>query len=410
MRILTSPINELAWQDVLDYCALALPEGIIRDYKQDIPSDLEKTVAAMANTSGGVILVGVAEDRKTTKPAELLGIPLVPGLHERILNICISNTTPILTPEIAVIASPAGDKAAIVIRVSQSPQAPHATSKNTKVYLRHGSVSNPEDYASLDELEWLQQGRQKSVAFREQLVSRANDRFWQFLKGFHETRVTQELEKDGMLQLTFAPTYPRDILRQPPELQKLLWDTRVRDYYGTDDYFPIGPVGGVLVQDGLVQQSSVNASEWVHHTEVNSFGLLFFKQSLLHPVTLDNKTIRLIRSTEVFARLDEMFDWAKSFYEAVGYVGAITFSMHLENLIGSPLGKYTASGAGIELAYCPDPTISLTETTSTNTFQNDKRRLILSAAQRLAWAYGWDLSSRLLEGYYTKYKRVAVLG
>jgi len=409
MQLHTSPINELLWQDIVEYCALGLPEGINRDYKQDVPSDLEKTIAAMANTSGGVILVGVTEDRKTTKPAEVLGIPLVSGLHERILNICISNLIPILTPEIAVVASPAGDKAAIVIRVIQSPQAPHAVSKNTKVYLRRGSISNPEDYASLDELEWLRQGRQKSIAFREQLLSRANDRFWQFLKGFHETRRAQDLEKDGMLQLTFAPTYPHEILRKPPELQEILWKTRVRDYYGTDSNFPIGPVGGVLVQDGLVQQSSVNASEWVHHTEVNSFGLLFFKQSLLHPVALNDKRIRLIRASEVFARLDEMFDWARSFYEAVGYSGALTFSMHLENLIGSPLGKYTTSETGLELAYCPDPTIGLSEGTSTATLQEDKQRLILNAAQRLAWAYGWDLSPQLLEGYYKKYKGSAVL-
>src|SRR5437763_6091198 len=103
MRLLTSPVNELAWQDVVDYCALALPEGVTRDYKQDIPADLEKTVAAMANTSGGLILVGVTEDRKSTKPSGVPGIPLVPGLYERVLNICISNISPILTPEVAVV-------------------------------------------------------------------------------------------------------------------------------------------------------------------------------------------------------------------------------------------------------------------------------------------------------------------
>jgi hypothetical protein len=410
MRLLTAPVNEIQWLDVQHFCDAALPEGVTRDYKEDFPTELERTVAAMANSAGGLVLIGVTEDRKSTKPSGMPGIPLIAGLHERVLNICISNIAPIVTPEVAVVPDPSSTHAVLVLRIPQSAQAPHAIARNTKVYVRRGSISNPEEYATLDELDWLRRGREKSVAFRETLLARANDRFWQFLRGFHETRLSRELERDGMLQLAFSPAYPEAMIRKPPELQELMWKTRVRDYYGTDEKFPIGPFGGVLVQDGLVQQSAVGHTEWAHHTEVNSFGLLFFKQTLLHKVVLGEKTVKLIRASEVFSRLDEMFDWAKGFYEAAGYVGALTFSMCLENLIGSPLGKYTSAETALELEYCPDPVIEFTASTSTATFAADKPRLVLEAAQRMAWAYGWDLKANLLDHYYKRYKGQSVVG
>lgn len=411
MKILSARIEDLDWQDVLDFVALRLPEGTIRDYKEDFPKDLEKTVAAMANTSGGLVIIGATEDRTTTRATGLPGIPNGTGLSERVLNICISNIAPVLVPEVAVLADPTGTRAVVVIRVGQSHQAPHTTSKNTKVYLRRGSISYPEEYATLDELEWLRKGREKSVQLRQELLERANDRFWQFLKGFHEERYSRDLARDGMLELSFCPTYPRTMLRAPPELDEIVWATRVRDYYRSDEYFPIGPGGSVLVQDGVVKQSSVDGVEWAHHTEINSFGLLFFKQSLRRQYQVNGKSLRLIRASEVFARVDEMFDWARAYFDEVGYWGDLVFTLNLENLIGSPLAKYTKSEtvSQSELAYCPDPTVSFVGSTSTATIQQDKPKLLADAIKRMAWAYGWDLSSGLLDAYYQKNKGASVL-
>lgn len=134
MRLITAPIASLAWQDILDFCALALPEGATVDYKRDIPSELERTVAAMANTSGGLILIGVDEDRTSTKPVlPPIGLPAARGVPEKITNLCISNITPPLVPEIALIPDSTGTTSVVVLRVPQSQQAPHAIARNTKV-------------------------------------------------------------------------------------------------------------------------------------------------------------------------------------------------------------------------------------------------------------------------------------
>lgn len=134
MRLITAPITSLTWQDVLDFCGLGLPESTTIDYKRAIPAELDRTIAAMANTSGGLVLIGVDEDRSTTKPVlPPPGLPITRGLPEKITNVCVANITPPLVPEIAVIPDASGQQVVVIVRVPQSHQAPHAVSRNTKV-------------------------------------------------------------------------------------------------------------------------------------------------------------------------------------------------------------------------------------------------------------------------------------
>lgn len=402
MRLLSAPITSLSWQDVTDFCSLDLPESTTLDYKRDIPSDLDRTVAAMANTSGGVILIGVDEDRTSTKPImPPIGVQIVRGLPERITNLCIANLAPPMVPEIAMIEEASGNSAVIVVRVPQSHQAPHAVSRNTKVYLRRGGTNSPEDIATLDELEWLKAGRQQSIDFRKALYGRAQGRFFQFLRGYDGSNTKPpRVERDGMLSLSFCPTYPKDMLSQPPALHEVLRNIRVRDYYGTDHEFPLGSLNGVIVQDGYIVHASINGGDWVHHTELNSFGLLFFKQSLLHPVKQGNSEYRVMRASEIFSRLDEMFDCAIKFYERIGYNGSLEFQMYLENLIGFPFGKYIHEGTAFELSYTPDASVDFSATLRSSNFIEEKSQLILEAARRVAWAFDWDVDSNLMNKYY----------
>lgn len=411
MRLITAPIASLAWQDILDFCALALPEGATVDYKRDIPSELERTVAAMANTSGGLILIGVDEDRTSTKPVlPLVGLPTARGVPEKITNLCISNITPPLVPEIALIQDSTGTTSVVVLRVPQSHQAPHAIARNTKAYLRRGSINSPETLATLDELEWLKGGRQKSSQFREELYQRAQARFVQFLRGYDGSNTKPaRVERDGMLSLAFCPTYPKDMLVEPPALSTALREIRVRDYYRTDHEFPLGSLNGVVVQDGLIVHASVGAGDWVHHTELNAFGLFFFKESLLHTVQINDHDYRVIRASEIFCRLDEMFDSAVKFFEKLQFNGSLLFRMQLENLVGYPFLKSSSDEPGLDLSYTPDPSIDFDATINSSRLNEEKASVILAAARRVAWAFDWDVGPKLLNKYYSRYKGTDVV-
>jgi hypothetical protein len=411
MRILTTAASSIAWQDVLDYCNLQLPESTTLDYKLDFPKELERTIAAMANTSGGLVLIGVREDPRTTKPLMPPdGVPLDRGLAERITSICITTMSPPLVPEIAVVADPSASRAVIVVRVPQSHQAPHAVARSTQVYLRRGLMNSPEALATIDELEWLKGGRQRAVSFRESLLQRADERFRQFLQGF-DGSVTkpQKIAKDGMLSLSFCPTYPKEMMVDPPNLHFVLRDIRVRDYYRTDHEFPLGSINGVIVQDGYIVHAAVDGGDWVHHTELNSFGLIFFKQSLLHRFSVNKVSLSAMRASEVFCRLDEMFDCAQKFYQRIGFSGALVFKMRLENLVGHAFGRYSSDEMGLDRSYTPDEVVEFSHDLDSNDIAQRKSPLILAAARRVAWAFDWDVDAALLNRFYVRSKGTAVI-
>lgn len=60
-------------EDLDRYLELKLHESERLDYKQDLSGDVSQTVAAMANTDGGTIIVGVEEDPKTKTPQRATG-------------------------------------------------------------------------------------------------------------------------------------------------------------------------------------------------------------------------------------------------------------------------------------------------------------------------------------------------
>ena len=71
--IYTAPIETVTWKDVEDFCAQGTREGAYLDYKQDFPTDLAKTIAAMANTLGGIVIIGVAETKEFAEHVSSLG-------------------------------------------------------------------------------------------------------------------------------------------------------------------------------------------------------------------------------------------------------------------------------------------------------------------------------------------------
>ena len=59
--IYTTPIDNITWSAVEEFCAQGIAEGTYLDYKVEFPTELARTIAAMANTLGGVVLIGVEE-------------------------------------------------------------------------------------------------------------------------------------------------------------------------------------------------------------------------------------------------------------------------------------------------------------------------------------------------------------
>jgi Putative DNA-binding domain len=188
MSIWTKPMAAIDFADVDAFCRMGQEEGIRLDYKGEWPGDLAKTIAAFANTLGGMIMLGVDADTVTNKPvwppAPIVpprkGLPIEPGLAERVIQLARDNIYPPVLPDVSAVI-PNGllpGQAVVVIRVPQSREAPHAVERRRKVYVydRTGNQNDPHQLADIDHIQYLLNRRQRLDSEREESLRKATDR------------------------------------------------------------------------------------------------------------------------------------------------------------------------------------------------------------------------------------------
>ena len=302
MSLLTKPINDVTWDNVEGFCQQRTPEGAVLDYKEDFPNNLEKTLAAMANTLGGIVLIGVEEDTENRPVVPVKGIEFKRGLSERVINIILSNITPPFIPDVTVVSDTTKKRALVVIRIAQSHQTPHAISGNTQVYLRTGNRNKPEELASIDHVEWLMDGRKKAEQFRDRLYRQAETRLTALHLETLERRKKAREEvsavfPESWMLLSMCPLFPKDRLIDPPAMYEVYRDSEV-DLYRGQPTFPPQEGSYRIVQDGFVRQGDDGD---VFHLELNSFGLYFYKQSIAH--AYPDQPQKIIWSSQIFRRL-----------------------------------------------------------------------------------------------------------
>jgi hypothetical protein len=401
------PIGETTWDDIENFCQQKLPEGAYLDYKEDFPKHLEKTISAMANTLGGIILIGVGEDDENKPVVPIAGIPFIRGLSERVMNIILSNITPPLFPEINICMNSGGTRAVVVVRISQSHQSPHAIASNTKIYLRTGNRNKPEVLAKIDDIEWLKNRRFRSEQLREGLYERALQRFTNVYDHQLEERVGKEktIEKiqQGWLTLSLCPLYPKEMFCTPPEIRTFMEKITVHDYYSKSNFPICNNSYGTIVQDGTVF-FTLFGSEWVSHIELNCFGLYLYRQSLLKEDVHNNKTIRIIRGGEIFSRVDEFIDSGINYYRELGYWGFLLFKLHLGNVRECVFELPLREDPRYKLYYSPDEDVLFSDVILSGALPMEKPGLILKSAQQIAWTFGLDITTKFLNKFYEKLK------
>ncbi len=166
--------ENITYQDIDAFCLQQYPEGLRLDYKLDIPKDLARLVAAFANTLGGIILLGVEADKIANKPVwpSTKGMPKKQGIDEQITSICRDGIYPPVRPRISsIIDNPnVADTVLTVIRVDESPDAPHAV-KN-QVYERTGSQDKPYRLSHINKIANLLRRRSRIEKERLAMIRR----------------------------------------------------------------------------------------------------------------------------------------------------------------------------------------------------------------------------------------------
>ena len=148
-ELMNTPIDEVTFDAVQAFCEHQTPENIRLEYKREFSSNnsakqIAKEVAAFANTQGGMILYGVAEesDRKPEKKPEGGGLGSDP--KAKIQSVCVQSVFPPIIPEVSdFLPNPNNPKIGfVVVRLGASEDV-HALDGGRGIYIRANDQSEP---------------------------------------------------------------------------------------------------------------------------------------------------------------------------------------------------------------------------------------------------------------------------
>jgi hypothetical protein len=146
--------DDLTEEDLQRAVGNRVPESVDLDWKKDFydakdagKKELAKDVAAMANTVGGLLVIGV-DDGKQDHAHALAPAEQVPGRGEEWIRAVIANWIQPVVPNVGVRSLRSADEGKVywLITVPPSTQAPHAVAApgndyNFRVHVRHGTTT-----------------------------------------------------------------------------------------------------------------------------------------------------------------------------------------------------------------------------------------------------------------------------
>lgn len=183
MDLFSADVDSISFASIEDFLAIKAPleqrppEGLRIDYKIKEPRELSETVAAFANTFGGLLFIGV-ESRRTEYnfPISLPGEAFVGGdIKARIAGKILSQVTPRPEFSIGVVPLPTqSDRAVVVVRVVAGVWPPYefSASNTLRIPVR---IADTTRQATLREIEQLIQRRASYSQTTDERLSAVNE-------------------------------------------------------------------------------------------------------------------------------------------------------------------------------------------------------------------------------------------
>lgn len=184
MDLYTDRLDRISYAD-MDAWATQQPipaEDERLEFKADWSDSITETIVAMANRHGGVILVGVAEDRAgganrlVWPPA---GVSKAKRPLGKLGSVCHQHIRPDYAPEAVMVDIPDKDDLCIVVIRVDAATAPRPLWHQTKgVAFRVGEQVRPADLDTLRRLFAEQQQRPNEILFREETATVPDNGCW----------------------------------------------------------------------------------------------------------------------------------------------------------------------------------------------------------------------------------------
>lgn len=318
------PFRELTYEDVVLFCKKRIPEGKQLDYKYLLPKNYEKfakVIASFANALGGLIIVGVQDDKNDQPAPPFVGIPYHEKLRNTIEDIIQVYIDPVVFVDINICINKTGDRMFVLIQIPQSNLTPHLVGKLKRAYIRTGQSSRPEAIVHPSQLPWLLDHRRKSERLRHILHDKAESHFENYLK----TR-TATTEGEVVGSLSLMPFYPTEQLTNYKKLPALIRQAATHAPYGTmaDPELPLQPI-----QDGVAVIS--NKRGIYKMTEFNAYGLVMNKQIVSSQEIVNGHEASTLRIENLAQNLMLFFTTARKFLEKLNVGGMLYFRLKMNN-------------------------------------------------------------------------------
>jgi len=382
----TKKIKEITHKDITDFCNEQIRENISLDYKVAIDTSISKTIAAMANTWGGLIVIG-AEDDDSKPSLPLRGVEFKEHLREQINNIILGNITPPVFPEIQVCPSEDNKTALIVIKVPQSNTTPHAIRGSTRVYIRTDTSNESEELATVDRVLWLVNRREKSIELRNSFFDKSQSRL---------EKLTGKKVPIGHADviMSASPLYPYEAMIDYRKLRNgILEQIRTQ---GPGQSFPVNIHKARFkpIQNGSYSLICNQETGFVSYEEMNHYGFFYHREDAARSQkTEEGKIQHICYPIHILVALDLFLQSMEKFYSTLGYWGFIEIKIILDNIgevtftdLPAPRGKYKI---GNEVRTPIDNTLSVTKEVLCKDLSEKKSELVISIFTELAWAIGF---------------------
>ena len=291
--------DEITFEVVQAFCR-EWQEGVRVEYKQEITKDVPKIVSSFANTQGGIFIIGVKENEPNNEePFTIVGIPNTGGIEERIVQSAITGIYPPVMPEVIIVKVPETENVIVIVRVNESPHAPHAIQNSTKVYIRHANITQPYEkpqLAQMDYIEYLLNRRQDQEGVIEQIINKIESRTQQFC----------DTDKTS-LTIVARPVFLHRPVISPPNIYELYraW-TGIR-----------------RVPGGIVWVSQASRTQ---NFEVNEHGIVY------HRTTIYENEQSCIDVIDFRDDIYGFMEIAKKLYSNCDYLGNIEVGAQLQNV------------------------------------------------------------------------------
>ena len=307
--------SDITFSDIKAFCD-EYNEGVRVEYKREMARHIPKIVSSFANTQGGILIIGVRADNETNRVVAIDGISNPGGLEEQIIQSASEGIYPAVHPEVIIRKVPDTDNVVVVIRVAESPQAPHAIQNATKVYVRKSSITPPYEFANVDLIEYMLKRRENTQLTTQRIIDRTEERIESLF-------ITDEPN----ITVIVRPVYPHRPIISTGDIYEFAGENDLYWRYSS------------RVAGGWVAATR-RESQFYSYWELNEYGFVYHRHHL--------DRIEQHRSRDEESLDFRRFVWgigrtlktATSLYNRCGYLGNVDITVKLRRVFDEKLLFY----------------------------------------------------------------------